>query len=244
MDRGVFLAGTVGEPVPCWPRRCGRLVGRLGNLGCLLTREGERCPQAGPMPRHAPLCGFAEVVPKVNTVGDLESRRRPGSGVLGEEWRTVATNHLDSRTFAEPGCERCRFTIRQQVHWPAGLDVDQHCPVDPAPAHCVFVDTNYPRSLWPWPWEGIDQPQHCAAADRDPEDTCHAGPSSAGKRKADLGQCRPQPVGPPAMPTGQPRELLSKRSPFARSIRADETPDMQTQHHAPPALGRSAGNRR
>lgn len=171
------------------------------------------------------------------TAGDLQSRRRPFAGAFGKERGTVAADHFDPRTFAEPGCERRRLAVRQQVYWSAALDLDQHGPVDPTVAHRVFVDANYPRSPWLWLREGIDQPQHGVTTDRDPEDIRDAGTGSASEREADLGQYRPQPFGPPAVSAGKPRDLFGERPPFARSNRAGEPPDLQRQHHAPSRTG-------
>ncbi|GFE19580.1 hypothetical protein Sliba_00330 [Streptomyces nigrescens] len=105
----------------------------------------------------------------------------------------------------------------------------------------AYSPTNYPRSPWTWLREGIDQRQHRAAADTDPENVRDTGTGTAGERETDLGQCRPQPFGPPTVAASQPRDLLGERPPSARGIRAGEPPDVQTQHHPPPRTRKIGG---
>lgn len=85
--------------------------------------------------------------------------------------------NLDPRTFRQPGGDRARFTIRQQVNRPAGLDVDQNGPVDMALAHRVLVDAEHPRVLWLGNRESLDQPQDRVPADLRPETSASRAPA-------------------------------------------------------------------
>lgn len=107
-------------------------------------------------------------------VRHLDGGGCPDPGALGEERGTVTAHDLDPRAFGQPGGDRARFTIRQQTNRPAGLNVDQHGPVDTALAHRVLVDADHPQDRVP--------------ADSRPEDVGQPGTGAAGQGEADLGQ--------------------------------------------------------
>ncbi|KUL71269.1 hypothetical protein ADL34_25540 [Streptomyces sp. NRRL WC-3605] len=80
-------------------------------------------------------CSFpAEVASGMNTAGlprAVSSARVPAplrDTTTSASARTSGSSgptNLDPRTFRQPGGDRARFTIRQQVNRPAGLNVDQ-----------------------------------------------------------------------------------------------------------------------
>lgn len=192
------------------------------------------------MAGDAPLGSFAEVAPEVEPVRDLDCGGRPDPGALGEERGTVTAHDLDPRVFGQPGGDRARFTIRQQVSRPAGLDVDQYGPVDTALAHRVLIDADHPRDLWLGFREGVDQPQDRVPAHPRPEDIGQPGTGAAGQGEADLGH-RPHSFGPLAVPPGQARNLLDERPPHAGADFAREAPNAKSQHHPPPRHGKIGG---
>jgi hypothetical protein len=173
----------------------------------------------------------------METVCDLHRGGSPGAGAFGEEGGTVATDHLNLRTLGKPCGDSGCLTVRQEIHWSAGFDIDQHGPVDTALAHRVLVDTHHPRGRWLRVRHRIDQPKHRAAADGDSEDVRKAGSSAAGQCKTHLGQGRTQPVSPLSVTAGQSRDLLNEGLPSTGGVRADEPADLQAQHHTPSRAG-------
>jgi hypothetical protein len=95
------------------------------------------------MALNAWLSGFAEIAPERKTVCDLHSGGSPYAGTLRRRRGHGATDRLTARAHGKPG-GGC-LTVRQQIHGPAGFDVDQHSPVDAALAHRVLVDPHRPR---------------------------------------------------------------------------------------------------
>lgn len=94
------------------------------------------------MPVDALLGRFAEVVPEVPPVGDLESLRGAAGGAFGVEDSAVVADDLNSGPLGQPGRERLRISVRQEIHRPTCLDVNEDRSVDPALALSVFVHAN------------------------------------------------------------------------------------------------------
>ncbi|GLX48718.1 hypothetical protein Shyhy01_16680 [Streptomyces hygroscopicus subsp. hygroscopicus] len=189
------------------------------------------------MAGDAPLSRFAEVAPEVEPVGDLDGGGRANAGTFGEERGAIAADNLDPRMLGQPGRDAASLTVGQQVHWSAGLDVDQHGPVDAALPHRVLVDANHTRARWLGLWESVDQPQDRVPADSRSEDVGQPGTGAAGQGEADLSQHRPHSFGPLAVPPGQARGLLDERPPPAGDVFALEAPDTKSQHNPPPRHG-------
>ncbi|CAM5249600.1 hypothetical protein SGRIM128S_08909 [Streptomyces griseomycini] len=85
-----------------------------------------------------------------------------------------------------------------------------------------------------------DQPQHGAAADGHSEDPGRPCTGPPCEREADRGRRPAQTLAPPTVRSDQPRHLLDERQPSARSVRAEEPADVQTDDHPPPR-GRHIG---
>jgi hypothetical protein len=132
-----------------------------------------------------------------------------------KERSTVTADDLDPRAFGQPGRDRARLAIRQQVNWSAGLDVDQDGPIDTSLAHRALVDADHPLGPWLRLRERVDQSQDRVSAGPRPEDVGQPDASAAGHREADLGQRRPHSFGPLAVSAGQARDLLDERPPLA-----------------------------
>lgn len=89
----------------------------------------------------------------------------------------------------------------------------------------VLIDANHARGRNFRVGQGFDQRQHRAAADGHAEDSRQAGTGPASEREADRGQRRPQALCPPAIPTGQARQLFGEGPPPARDDRAEQPAD-------------------
>ena len=141
----VSVPGPGPDGDPPGPRRPRR--GR--RLGC---RRG-RWPGPAPRPRRQvlavpadrPLDRLAEVVPQVPAVGDLDRLRRAAGAAVGVDPGPVPADHLRSRPGRQPGGERVRRPLAQDVDGPAGLDVDQQRPVTAALAQRELIHAQHPR---------------------------------------------------------------------------------------------------
>lgn len=238
----VACLARVGEPVAFPGRRQG-LFGRCG-LVALFTvtgRFGNQDAQALAVTGDSPLRGFAEVVPQVPPVGNLSRLGCPGRGHFREERSPIPADHLDAGPFGQPLCQAGCLPVRQQVHWPSGLDIDQNRAVDAALARGVLIDADHSRGRCLRLGQRIEQSQDRAAADGHPEDACHPGAGPASERETNRRQRRAQPLGPPAVSPGQPRHLLDKGPPPARSIPAEEPADSQTEDNPSPCAGHIGG---
>ncbi|GAA2456278.1 hypothetical protein GCM10010433_68220 [Streptomyces pulveraceus] len=87
----------------------------------------------------------------------------------------------------------------------------------------------------------FDQPQHRAAADGHAEDSRQAGTGPTGKRDADRGRHRPQPLGPPTVPTGQLWKLSVEGPSPARGDRVEEPAYAQTESDPSASAGHISG---
>ncbi len=149
----------------------------------------------------------------------------PSRGTLGIERCPVPADHLRLGPFREPSGQAGRLPVGQQVHRTPTFDIDQDRPVvTPFTSH-VLIDADHPRGRNFGVRQRFDQPQHRTAADRRTEHTRQAGTSPTSEREADRGQRRPHALGPPNVPTGQSRQLLSEGQAPARDDRAEETTD-------------------
>ncbi len=176
-----------------------------------------------------------------STRGLARSKRRPGScqrcygsatwracgggagGAFGEGGCAVAADDLDAGPLGEPGRRRLRFPVGQEVHWARCLclDFDEHSSVDMSLALGVLVHANHARRGGRRVGQRGDQPQQ-GPADRRPEGVRHAGVGPAHERKAHRDQSRPQSLGPPPEPAGDPGHLPDEGIARARVLLADE----------------------
>jgi hypothetical protein len=88
---------------------------------------------------HAPSGGLAEVAPQMPPVGDLDRLGSADPGALGIERGPVLADDLDARPLRRPRGQRGGLPGGQHIQWPAGFAVDEHGPVDPAPAERELV---------------------------------------------------------------------------------------------------------
>lgn len=230
VNGGVPGPGAVGEPVPGRPWRTGRFLFR-GGLRLGFGDGRDKGSQAAAMLGDGPFCGLAQVVPEVPPVRDLDGLRGAGGGAFGEERRTVTADDLNARPFGEPGRQAGRLPVRQQIDGAAGLDVDEDGAVVAALAGGVLVDADHPRRGDIGLGQRIDQPEHRAAADGQPENTGDAGTGPARKGQADRGQGGAQPLGPLTVPTCQAGYLLDEGTACAARVPAGEPTDPQLENN-------------
>lgn len=185
VDGGVPGPDPVGEPVAP-PGRVRLLLRRRRFVGFLLP-VGDQDAQALAVAGDCPLSGLAEVVPQVPPVSDLDGLGCPGCGAFREERCAAPADDLDSGSLRQPCSQAGRLPVRQQIHRPAGLDVDQHRAVDPSFTGGVLINTHHPRGGDFGFRQRVEQPQHRAATDGHPR-----RPVPSGRRPGRRGRDRPR----------------------------------------------------
>lgn len=96
-----------------------------GVVGQALSADGGRL-QADVVAAHVAFGGGAEVLPEVETVGDLDRVRGPGAGALGVRTSPVTADALGAGMFKQSADQGRSITAGQQIEWVAGLAVNQY----------------------------------------------------------------------------------------------------------------------
>jgi hypothetical protein len=144
-------------------------------------------------------------------VSHLRRLRGAGPDGLGIRSGPVPAHHLDLGVLAQPGGRCAGFAVRQHVHGPVGVHVDQNRAVRGAAADREVVDTQHrdPPCFGQRP--GADQPDQHITTARHAEFRRDAGAGPPGQRERDLGQRRSQRRSTPGERGGQARDLLGER---------------------------------
>jgi hypothetical protein len=87
--------------------------------------------------------GIAKVAQQVPPVGDLHGVRSPLADTVRVGTRAITRDDFDTRMSAQPGRERRRLTIRQQVDNLVLLQIDQDCAVTMATPPRPVVHPEY-----------------------------------------------------------------------------------------------------
>lgn len=182
------------------------------------------------MPMDALLGGFTHVVPEMPPIGDLNGLRGTAGSAFGEEGGSVAADDLDAGPLGEPGRERVRLPVRQEVDGTTCFDVDEHSSVEGAAMtgsgseaislSRVFLLTGTLKA------SVIRAPARPASAS--PTDT------SADRSRSVLRPNRPMSPGTCSAKVLRGQESSPQTN---RRTRSDTTTNL-------PAVGRSRGNRR
>jgi hypothetical protein len=144
----------------------------------------------------------------------------------------------------QPCGQAKRLPVRQQIHRPTGLDVDEHRAIGPSFACGVLTNRSRGRGLGLGLGQCIEQPQHRAAADGHPESRATRAPAQPRRvaltaARADRNRsvhllCRRVSPGFCSTNVRRTHEDSGQKNRRTRSRRT-------TRH---PPLGTSAGNRR
>ena len=164
-------------------------------------------------------------------VSDLGRQRRARSGALGIAAAAVTADDLRARMGVQPGPERFRGPLRQHVHRPASLDVDQHGAVDVSLAQGKVIDAEHQRRPSVRVGRGADQPDQRRPADRAGQPPGQPRASAAAQGHGDGLQHAIQAAGPPAIANRQPRHLLGERHLRAGAAAAEEPASLQTDQY-------------
>ena len=122
--------------------------------------------QAATVAGHCLLHVLAEVMPQMPPVRDLHRLRCASPGAVGICSRPVPADHLGARVGAQPGGERLRFPVGQQVHRPVRAHVHQHAAVDMPTPEREIIDPEHGNPAHGGVRQGADQPQHRGPAGR------------------------------------------------------------------------------
>jgi hypothetical protein len=85
---------------------------------------------------YAPYAAHEEV----EAVGNLDRAWRPLAGTVGQRATAVPADHLDTRVLTQPGRERPRGRLRQQVDGPVAFVIDQDQAVLPTATMRPLID--------------------------------------------------------------------------------------------------------
>ena len=254
---GMALAGTghqcplaavhVEQPVRPGPAHGGhdvlrRLLPGRGIPGWPVRGPGGCGGEAAAM-RDDGLFGiFAQVVPQVPAVGDLDRAGRPGDGSLSVGAGTVPADDLRAGVGLQPFLQRARLAIRQQVNHVAGFRVGHHRAVHLPLAQREIID---PGDLRRGGDQRIrqrdDQPQHGGGMDRHAQGAGQPGGGPPGQLQPEAGQHAQQRHAAPPVPLRHAPGLLGERHLRARGLRAAEPAHRQHDQHRP-AAGRAIGH--
>ena len=240
MDGGVSGPRPIGEPVSSRPGRTAGVLGR-GRLRIGFGSCRSQGAEAAAVLGDAPLGGFAQVVPQVPPVRDLDGLRSADSGALGKERGTVPADDLDVWSPGEPRGQAGRLPVGQQIDRAAGFDVHENGAVVPALAGGVLIDPNHSRRGRFRLRKRVDQAQDSAPAGGCAEDGRQAGAGPACQGETYRGQCGAQPLSALAVPAGQPGYLLHEGPTRTPAVPADEPADPQPEYNAPSSTRHISG---
>jgi hypothetical protein len=180
--------------------------------------------QAGAVAGDGTLHRFGQVVPQMPPVSDLDRQRGALGGAFGVAAAAVPADDLHTRVGIQPGTEGLGGPLGEHVDRPAGIDVHQHGAVDMSLPQGKVIGTEHQRGPATWVGRGADQPQQRRAAHRAGQPAAQPGASAAAQGQRHHLQHHLQATGPPAIPGGQARHLLSERRLRARAVAAQEPP--------------------
>jgi hypothetical protein len=133
-----------------------------------------------------------QVLRQVETVGNLDSIRRTARDALGVGAAPIPTDDLDPRTVLQPGRQRCRRSVWQQVDEAVLLQIDQDGPIGVALPFRPVVDSEHAWCGCRHHRRPADQAEQCGWTGRHPQAPDDPGPELATQRKRqqtdDLGQ--------------------------------------------------------
>jgi hypothetical protein len=139
----------------------------------------------------------AAVPQQVPSVRDLRGVRRPGPDAVGVGPGAVAGDDLDAGAGAQPGRERGRLAVGQQVDDAPRLEVDQGRAVSLAAPPGPVTDPEHPRRRGGRRGRALHQAEQGIAAGRHAEALGEARAGTAAEGEADLALDAAQPVRPP-----------------------------------------------
>lgn len=160
-------------------------------------------------------------------VRDLDRCGCAEAGSLGVGARAVAADDLNSGVVDQPPGQGGRFPVREHVHGPARLDVDQDGSVDTPLAQGEVVNSQHPGCGYLWVGQCLDQSQQGGAADRGVERFGQSGPGPARKHQGYGLQVRVQAGASASVAEGQAGDLFDEGRARAPGCRAAEPPDPQ-----------------
>ncbi len=177
------------------------------------------------MLEHGLLDGVCQVLPEVESVGDMDGVGGAEPCGLGIEGGAVTADDLDSGMRGQPGTDGLDGAVGQQVDGPTGLDVDQDGRVDVAFAQGELVDPQHSRRRRRGLGDSAYQPEQRGTADRDSEGLGQAGAGPPGEHEPEPLQRGLELLASPSVPEGDALDLLDERSPLAGLLAAAEPAD-------------------
>ena len=185
---------------------------------------------------------FAQVVPQMPAIGDLDRARRPRLRPLSVGPGPVPADDLRTGTGLQPCLQGGGLPVGQQVHDLPGFRVGYHGAVDPALAQREVIDPgDLGRGGDRRVGQRHDQPQHGGGMDRHAQGAGQPGGGPPGQLQPEAGQHAQQRHAAPPVPLRQAPGLLGERGLRARGLQAAEPAHRQRDQHRP-AAGRTIGH--
>jgi hypothetical protein len=196
MDGGVPVAGAGHQaPVPAADITHPLGLGRRRDLRGAVQPVALACGHAG-LARQAAAVGgdrflgvFAQVVPQMPAIGDLDRPRRALARTVGVTSSPVTADNLRTPMSPQPRRPRRGFPVGQQVNCLAGSHIDHDGGIDPPlPEGEVIHAGHLRRRADPRLRKRSDQPQQRRPVHRRTQNPGQPGPRPAGQHQPDLGQ--------------------------------------------------------
>jgi hypothetical protein len=185
---------------------------------------------------------FAQVVPQMPAVGDLDRAWRAGGSAVSVGSGPVPADDLRAGAALQPCLQGGGLPVGQQVHYLPGFRVSHHGAVYPPLAQREIVNPgDLGRGGDRRVGQRHDQPQHGGGMDRHAQDAGQPGAGTPGQLQPEAGQHVQQRHAAPPVPCCQALGLLGERELHARGIRAAEPADRQHHQHRA-AAGRAIGH--
>jgi hypothetical protein len=177
--------------------------------------------------------GVAEVAQQVPAVRDLDRVRRAAAHAVGVGPGAVARDDLDAGVRPEPCRQGLGPAVRQEVHHPAALQVDEDGPVPVAAAPGPVVDRQHPRGRTRLRDRVVParQPQQGVGAGRHGEPRRQARAGLAAQGEAEVALLVAQPARSARRRRGGVGQAFGEGPPRAGGVQAVEPSGPDAQRH-------------
>jgi len=248
-DQLPFATAYVERPVRlsgrgCWFWVCGwfsvtgglrpgtrNRAGGLGGFG------GHRGPYAGVMRGDGLVHGFADVVPDVPSVGDLDCIWCTRTGPFRVGAGPVPADDLRPGMRLKPRGEGFGGAAGQHVDRSVSVHVQQHGAVDVATTQGEIVDAECSDRARLRQRRRTQQVEQGVPADGHAQLPGQPGAGPAGQGDSDRGQRGPQRRAVSGVRAGQAGDLFDERGPSAGGVVADQPSYQQPDHDRAPGEG-------
>lgn len=178
---------------------------------------------------HHALQGLAEVAEQMPAVGGLHGIRCPLPHGIGVGAGAVAGDNLDPFMALEPGGERGRLPVGQEVDDRVALEIDQDGPVALAPAPGPVIHAQHARGRRLRDHGAVDEPQQGVRADRHGQAGSDTRAGLAAESQAKLALNLAEPLRAARRPGGGWAQMFGEGPPRAGGAGTQKAADADQQ---------------